>query len=88
MTEPFSLERCKQWIQAEVVSGKCTWQDFLKRMSDWQTKELEKHNFPAEGLPYVDQSILNIQKAAEVLDIFEDKKPKKSGILSRIQGEK
>lgn len=74
MTEPFSLDKCKDWINNEVISGKTSWEAFLKRMSDWQTAELAKHNYPAEGLAYVDQSIQNIQKAAEELGIF-DKKP-------------
>jgi len=74
MNEAWSLDKCKSWIQEEVLSGRTTWQKFLERVSAWQTKELLKHGNPPEGVAYIDQSLLNIQKAADLLGIFDEPK--------------
>lgn len=70
--EAWSLTKCRHLIKEEVLSGKVSWQKCLERISDWQTKELAKHGNPPEGVAYIDQSLINIQQAAQELGIFDD----------------
>jgi hypothetical protein len=86
MTEAWTFDRCKEWIRIEVLSGKTTWEKFLQRISAWQTQQYKQAAYP-ESLAYCDQSLLNIQKAAEELGIFDEKPKKKSTIFDAVKGQ-
>jgi hypothetical protein len=85
--EAWSLSQCRDWLANEVLSGKCTYQQFLGRVSSWQIKQYAMNNNPPE-LSYADQSLQNIVQAAKELGLLDDAPTKKrTTILDAIKAQ-
>jgi hypothetical protein len=56
MTEVWTKEKCKAWLEKEVVSGKTPLNIFQSRLIDWHIKQYVDADSPAT-LPWADECL-------------------------------
>jgi hypothetical protein len=71
--DTWTIDKCKSWLNTEVVSGKDTLQQFQARMIAWHVKEYEKAGNPPV-LDWADKSLENMQAAIKEMGLTEPKK--------------
>lgn len=73
MSEIWSEERCRKWLQKDVVSGDNTLEQFRSRLINWHLKQYAEAGNP-ERLDWADQSLMQMTKCIQDMNLEEPKR--------------
>lgn len=81
MSEVWTIDKCKAWLEKDIVSGKSDVQTFLNRLIDWHIKEYEKAGNPPK-LEWADECLEKMRNCIKVMGL---EPPPKRTLFSRLK---